>query len=249
MVGANYSSVPGDESHVGTKSKQRTRDFFSASPTTFCICLCLLALALISFVAGLNVGQVWSHRHDSDGEERGDGLVDPQAFIGDIPKKNIKFRFPSGYEAIDENGDQIWDDLMPLGSGFVRVPHPRKYAMPRSTRIEKDAEDAELYSVSMTHQLHCLAVLRHVIVKYEKHDKSRFAGEGHEYHCLDYIRQSILCAGDTTLDHADIEYNADGSEREYGFTGANATHRCRDWDAIRRVLIDKRFDNKTGILF
>ena len=23
-------------------------------------------------------------------------------------------------------------------------------------------------------------------MKYEVHDKSRFAGEGHEYHCLDY---------------------------------------------------------------
>jgi hypothetical protein len=63
------------------------------------------------------------------------------------------------------------------------------------------------------------------------------------------VRQAILCAGDTTLDHAEIEYNPDGSERRYGFNGGNATHRCRNWGAIRRVLVDKRFDNKTGILF
>lgn len=38
----------------------------------------------------------------------------------------------------------------------MRVPNPRKYAMPRSKKVENDAEEAEIYSVSMTHQLHCL---------------------------------------------------------------------------------------------
>jgi hypothetical protein len=84
--------------------------------------------------------------------------------------------------------------MFEVGAGFVRVPHPRKYAMPRSKKIENDPEDAELYSVSMTHQLHCLAVLRHVIIKYENGDKSRFTGAGHEYHCIDYCMYLIPLA-------------------------------------------------------
>lgn len=48
-------------------------------------------------------------------------------------------------------------------------------------------------------------VIRDVVKKYEKHDKSRFAGAGHEYHCIDYIRQSIMCSADTTLDFAEIQ--------------------------------------------
>lgn len=28
--------------------------------------------------------------------------------------------------------------------------------MPRSKKVESDTEEAEIYSVSMTHQLHCL---------------------------------------------------------------------------------------------
>lgn len=43
-----------------------------------------------------------------------------------------------------------------VGSGFVRVPHPRQYDMPASKPLEGDAEDAEIYSVSALHQLHCL---------------------------------------------------------------------------------------------
>jgi len=60
--------------------------------------------------------------------------------------------------------------------------------MPPSKAIPKDPEYAEVYSLSVTHQLHCLGVLRDVIRKYEKKDgdRSRFAGDGHEYHCLDY---------------------------------------------------------------
>lgn len=36
------------------------------------------------------------------------------------------------------------------------MPNPRLYALPRSKKIEGDGEEAEIYSVSMTHSLHCL---------------------------------------------------------------------------------------------
>jgi hypothetical protein len=60
--------------------------------------------------------------------------------------------------------------------------------MPQSKAVPEDPEEAEVYSLSVTHQLHCLGVLRDVIRKYEVKggDRSRFAGDGHEYHCLDY---------------------------------------------------------------
>lgn len=43
-----------------------------------------------------------------------------------------------------------------VGSGFVRVPYPRRFDMPTSKTIEDDPEDAEIYSLSALHQLHCL---------------------------------------------------------------------------------------------
>jgi len=62
------------------------------------------------------------------------------------------------------------------------------------------------------------------------------------------VRQGVMCAGDTTLDHAEIIIDENGSDHKSGFTGANATHQCRDWDAIRTFLIEHRAGNKTGIL-
>jgi len=129
----------------------------------------------------------------------------------------VVFEFPTQYQDTGPEGDKLWNDLMPrkaylfvslllllllllllsppkililseVGSGFVRVPWPRRFDMPPSKAVPKDPEEAEVYSLSVTHQLHCLGVLRDVIRKYEKKDgdRSRFAGDGHEYHCLDY---------------------------------------------------------------
>lgn len=62
------------------------------------------------------------------------------------------------------------------------------------------------------------------------------------------VRQSILCAGDTTLDYADdIVRDPDGTERRLGFTGANSTHICRSWDAIKAFAIENRSGDKIGI--
>lgn len=86
-------------------------------------------------------------------------------------------------------------------------------------------------------------VIRDVVKKYEKHDKSRFAGAGHEYHCIDYIRQSIMCSADTTLDFAELQ--PDG--RRKGFSGANSTHQCRDWEALTAWAVENRAGDKAGI--
>ncbi len=45
------------------------------------------------------------------------------------------------------------------GSGFIRIPYPRRFNMPASEPVKDDAEKGEIYSLSVTHQLHCLVRL------------------------------------------------------------------------------------------
>jgi hypothetical protein len=61
------------------------------------------------------------------------------------------------------------------------------------------------------------------------------------------VRQSIICAGDTTLDFAEIVRGSDGIERRLGFTGSNSTHICRSWDAIKAFAVENRSGDKVGI--
>ncbi len=66
---------------------------------------------------------------------------------------------------------------------------------------------------------------------------------------IQYIRQAILCAGDTTLDYADDQTaGLDGKVVRYGFTGANSTHQCRDWNAIKTFAEEHKSGDRTGIL-
>lgn len=64
-----------------------------------------------------------------------------------------------------------------------------------------------------------------------------------------YIRQAVLCAGDTTMDYANERLiGPDGQVKKYGFTGANSTHQCRDWDAIKAFAEQHKSGDRNGIL-
>lgn len=47
-------------------------------------------------------------------------------------------------------------DRRVVGAGYLRVPHPRQYDLAPSRRIEDDVEQAEIFQVSVIHQLHCM---------------------------------------------------------------------------------------------
>ncbi|KAN0108455.1 protein of unknown function (DUF3328) domain containing protein [Hyaloscypha variabilis] len=246
MLNEEYTTVSLDEKeYFGTAQVTRRQYDLSVGDILKGVLL-VFCIVIGSFTLGFGVGQNW--KGGSRWQRNEDGLLPPQAFVPDIPVKEVVFEFPTQYQDTGPEGDKLWNDLMPLGSGFVRVPWPRRFDMPQSKAIPEDPEEGEVYSLSITHQLHCLGVLRDVIRKYEVKDKSRFAGDGHEYHCLDYIRQAVQCAGDTTLDYAGIVIGDDGSQRRLGFSGEGSTHMCRDWDAISSWAIKNRSGDKTGIV-
>lgn len=66
----------------------------------------------------------------------------------------------------------------------------------------------------------------------------------HMPHCFEYLRQSILCCGDTALEGKQTTFpdkNLPGSD------GWDAKHICRDYGQIREYLEENRIDDKTWI--
>jgi hypothetical protein len=65
-----------------------------------------------------------------------------------------------------------------------------------------------------------------------RHNDSEATGTyfnmSHVEHCLDYIHQSIICAGDTTLETVTIENDMP----ILSVNGWGDVHQCRDWRAI-----------------
>lgn len=76
----------------------------------------------------------------------------------------------------------------------------------------------------MMHQLHCLRALNLAF------DGSPIVTDEHLQHCLNYIRQAVLCGADLTLESGDF------AKRDFDEQRAGETHTCRDWSVVYRVM-------------
>lgn len=142
---------------------------------------------------------------------------------------------------------------MPAGRGFVLIEDNLKYKL--HTGLPTGDGDAR-FSISMFHQLHCLVSsfcnfrsksivsdasflikdyvrrrLYQIILKLQdgrasEIDLSYEDQVEHLPHCLDYIRQGIMCAGDTSLE------GAIKSDLGTVIFGIGSQHVCKDFKAI-----------------
>jgi hypothetical protein len=131
--------------------------------------------------------------------------------------------------------DKAWDDLLPPGRGFVFVEDWKNYDMPEG----EDTPWGTIYSVAVFHQMHCLGQLRRfiwlfldAIVKDDKESQKSIIKLFHEgnhgdhlHHCFDYLRQTIQCGGDMTMEWPRTE--ADG--RRFAVDGWDIPHECKNW--------------------
>jgi hypothetical protein len=115
-----------------------------------------------------------------------------------------------------------WIELSAKARGFVVIQNAEKYDLPNpyTVAVNRD-EDGPGYMMSVFHQLHCLSYLA-------EHYQQGYAGVNltgevahHSSHCFNYLRQGIMCAGDTTLE----------GETEAG-PGEGSEHECVDYDAL-----------------
>lgn len=111
--------------------------------------------------------------------------------------EDSKYYSTSGLTAWSE-----WNllDHFQQGHGFVRL-----------------GANGRLFGVSMFHQLHCLQMIRLALIN---------GPNDHSGHCLNFLRQAILCNSDTTLDPVYTNGSVSGS------SGLGVTHICRDWSQV-----------------
>jgi hypothetical protein len=81
--------------------------------------------------------------------------------------------------------------------------------------------DMRAFGVGMVHQLHCLNLIRMGIV-----EPPRPALSDHVQHCLNYLRQLLLCTADAALEPGDFV------KRDYARDRMATTRQCRDWGTL-----------------
>ena len=119
--------------------------------------------------------------------------------------------------------DALWDSLFPESKGFV---------------WHEDISP-EPSALVVYHNLHCLDSLRGMYyaaldgkLSKERSEHSQHLLESeHIRHCLDYIRQSIICSADTNLEPVDMEELKKTGDVKV--TGWGFSRTCRDINNVR----------------
>jgi hypothetical protein len=148
--------------------------------------------------------------------------------------------------------------IPPDGRGMLHIDDPDRYnlAPPYKMPVTDNSRILDVHFVSVFHQLHCLVSLpsqsvlgasiadgqpqKSIIIEAFYHARAGPPGipgsVTHQVHCFEYLRQSIMCSADTSLE---------------GYTGMGngwgSIHRCTDYDALLDWMNERTvlpFNNK-----
>ncbi|CAE7179997.1 hypothetical protein PTNB73_03677 [Pyrenophora teres f. teres] len=124
---------------------------------------------------------------------------------------------------------QAWNELMPIGMGFQRIPDPENYNNLPTPIIWPNAT---VFTTSMTHQLHCLYAVVAVYSGMKSGHKLEDDHHWHMIHCFDYMRQAITCSADMALEGLETTF----PDHNGGSDGWDSKHVCKDPRAVRARL-------------
>ncbi|KAF8987614.1 hypothetical protein BDQ17DRAFT_1258378, partial [Cyathus striatus] len=92
--------------------------------------------------------------------------------------------FDTTYYGLDEDGDHDWAKLFPRGQHTVRLYDDTDITMQHEGYWQTESE----YSVTLFHELKCLELYRIEYIRHQGPSDSRLIA-----HCLNYLRQQVLC--------------------------------------------------------
>ncbi|KAJ4289075.1 hypothetical protein N0V90_011417 [Kalmusia sp. IMI 367209] len=137
----------------------------------------------------------------------------------DFPTKIVKFAADASFVPNDTTEFfsaatlEKWSTMMPVGAGWGA------------------ATDSTFFTTSMTHQLHCVFMMARIYAGLTANMSDTLPSDYHSHylHCVDYLRQGVMCSADLTMEpheqtDADDNGPLDGSW--------NGHHVCKDYGHV-----------------
>lgn len=123
-----------------------------------------------------------------------------------IERKSVLMTFdnPKHFRLDTEDGAAEWGAIVP-GNGVVHLG-PRH----------------QPYTISMMHQLKCLDIIRQEMVGGDDVDERLSALSRH---CLNYVRQMVMCHGDIELES--FQFGSHKNPIDW-----HGVYECKDWEAV-----------------
>nr|XP_036576883.1 uncharacterized protein CTRU02_13212 [Colletotrichum truncatum]KAF6783704.1 hypothetical protein CTRU02_13212 [Colletotrichum truncatum] len=192
--------------------------------------------------------------HESRGEQdHGVHFVPQSDMIGFFPPISHRIQYfekrpeyisnHSSPESLQEV-KKLWEKLIPPGEGFLYVSDEEaaKYDFPTLIHYNVPPEHGvpgmplrgKAVGTTVAHSLHCLYL---IMAEYDRLYQGLSPGDDftHVDHCIDWIRQSLMCAGDVAL-----------SANMGPLVGIHYQfpHVCKNWDEVYDFMDRRHVDNR-----
>ncbi|KAI5865342.1 hypothetical protein GGS23DRAFT_618392 [Durotheca rogersii] len=133
-----------------------------------------------------------------------------------------------------ETNNKLWESLYNFGISRVKAHEARQ--LPNKTLPVPDNEGGYIVQLSVFHLLHCLNLVRRGLYgEVDMTNKHDLLGIEHLDHCVDHIRQSIMCSADTAV-LTFARQTPNGRAKAV----AEVLHGCRDFEAIQRWALQRQ---------
>ncbi|KAI0180436.1 hypothetical protein GGR52DRAFT_243742 [Hypoxylon sp. FL1284] len=146
--------------------------------------------------------------------------------------------------------DEKWEEISHIGDTMISRDEMLNLGLdPDNSLAITDPSGKPGYRVAVEvfHQLHCLNLLRQNVYKDHyapmggdtsapKHDL-----QGHLDHCIDALRQFVMCQGDVGVFSFDFPFN-DGDP----WPNYSTPHTCRNFDSIRQWAVEHTVPQAPG---
>lgn len=137
----------------------------------------------------------------------------------------------------NEEIDAAWEDLL-RGRYFTitEAEAVQTFGNPHGLYLHPDGV-GYLTGLDVFHALHCVEQLRRALDRnhyFNNRTKLAYPDRGHRDHCIDHIRQQLMCHADLTPIPV-IWY--EGHRRS--FVQSDVVHTCRDWDSVRQFVASR----------
>ncbi|KAK1957580.1 hypothetical protein LY78DRAFT_726910 [Colletotrichum sublineola] len=133
--------------------------------------------------------------------------------------------------------EELWTNLIPMGKGWINVTREQASQLPDLPKLDRSLPDQKAL-LSVFHQMHCLYMTRAGFFA-ARDGRMDTVNTTHLYHCWDYLRQAIMCAGDTTLEWKPAD--------DIGSTGWGYQHVCKDYTTLFNFAEANRYSDKKVI--
>ncbi|CAK7223359.1 hypothetical protein SEUCBS140593_005209 [Sporothrix eucalyptigena] len=168
-----------------------------------------------------------------------------QDFTGVGPRVSqqiVRFKSDQSYapmntsEFFTEEVLQKWNHLMPVGMGFVWVNDTHRY---HDLPTPIDWPDKTVFTTSVTHQIHCLFTIAQTYSGLKSGHPIPNDHHWHMIHCMDYMREAVLCSADMALEGHETTFPDDNG----GSDGWDSKHVCKNYGEVKAYLESVRAYN------